>query len=154
MSTMSLTRSPERPAMATGGRPRSAASKPARRASMIPCAAASLAMFLIGMDTFIVNVALPTIGTELHTSMAAQQWTVDGFTLAFAALLLLAGNLSDRFGAKRAFMADTAGFAVSSLICALAVGAGMLVLGRALLGVSAALFNISTVLAYSIQIDY
>lgn len=62
-----------------------------------------------------------------------------GFTLAFAALLLLAGNLSDRFGAKRAFMAGTAGFAVSSLICALAVGASMLVLGRALLGVSAAL---------------
>ena len=124
--------------MATGGRPRSVASKPARRASIIPCAAASLAMFLIGMDTFIVNVALPTIGTELHANMAAQQWIVDGFTLAFAALLLLAGNLSDRFGAKRAFMAGTAGFAVSSLICALAVGAGMLVLGRTLLGVSAA----------------
>lgn len=70
---MSLARSPERPAMTTGGRPRSAASKPARRAGMIPCAAASLAMFLIGMDTFIVNVALPTIGTELHANMAAQQ---------------------------------------------------------------------------------
>lgn len=125
--------------MATGGRPRSAASKPARRASMLPCAAASFAMFLIGMDTFIVNVALPTIGTELHANMAAQQWIIDGNTLAFAALLLLAGNLSDRFGAKHAFMAGTAGFAVSSLICALAVGAGMLVLGRTLLGVSAAL---------------
>lgn len=139
MSTISHTRSPEKPTTTAGARPRAAASKQAKRASMLPCAAASLAMFLIGMDTFIVNVALPTIGTELHANMAAQQWIVDGFTLAFAALLLLAGNLSDRFGAKHAFMAGTAGFAVSSLICALAVGAGMLVLGRTLLGVSAAL---------------
>lgn len=121
---------------------------------MLPCAAASLAMFLIGMDTFIVNVALPTIGTELHANMAEQQWIVDGYTLAFVALLLLAGNLSDRFGAKRAFMAGTAGFAVSSLICALAVGAGMLVLGRTLLGVSAALFNLSAVLAYFMHKEY
>lgn len=154
MSTISFTHSHGQPTITTGERLRPAANKPARRASMIPCAAASLAMFLIGMDTFIVNVALPTIGTELHANMAAQQWIVDGFTLAFAALLLLAGNLSDRFGAKHAFMAGTAGFAVSSLICALAVGAGMLVLGRTLLGVSAALFNLSAVLAYFMHKEY
>ena len=106
---------------------------------MAPCAAASVAMFLIGMDTLIVNVALPTIEAELGGGMAAQQWIVDGYTLPFAALLLLAGNLSDRFGAKRAFIAGTVGFALSSLVCTLAASVGMLVLGRVLLGVSASL---------------
>ena len=106
---------------------------------MAPCVAASVAMFLIGMDTLIVNVALPTIEAELGGGMAAQQWIVDGYTLPFAALLLLAGNLSDRFGAKRAFVAGTVGFALSSLVCTLAASAGTLVLGRVLLGVSASL---------------
>lgn len=109
------------------------------RMDVAPCAAASVAMFLIGMDTLIVNVALPTIEAELGGGMAAQQWIVDGYTLPFAALLLLAGNLSDRFGAKRAFIVGTIGFALSSLVCTLAVSAGMLVLGRVLLGVSASL---------------
>lgn len=118
---------------------RAPAGRTAGRMRMAPCAAASVAMFLIGMDTLIVNVALPTIEAELGGGMAAQQWIVDGYTLPFAALLLLAGNLSDRFGAKRAFVSGTVGFALSSLVCTMAASAGMLVLGRVLLGVSAAL---------------
>lgn len=100
---------------------------------------ASSAMFLACMDTLITNLALPSIQEELGASLAAQQWIVDGYTLPFATLLLLAGNLSDRFGAKRAFICGTAGFALSSAICALANSVEMLVLGRALMGVAAAL---------------
>ena len=100
--------------------------------------AASAAMFLACMDTLITNLALPTIQEELGASLAAQQWIVDGYTLPFAALLLLAGNLSDRFGAKRAFIGGTAGFALSSVICGLANSVGMLVLGRVVMGVAAA----------------
>lgn len=96
-------------------------------------------MFLACMDTLITNLALPSIQEELGASLAAQQWIVDGYTLPFATLLLLAGNLSDRFGAKRAFICGTAGFALSSAICALANSVEMLVLGRALMGVAAAL---------------
>lgn len=105
----------------------------------IPCAAASAAMFLSCMDTLITNVALPTVTAELGGGIVGQQWVVDGYTLPFAALLLLAGNLSDRMGARRAFAAGTAGFAASSLVCALASSIEVLILGRALLGVAAAL---------------
>ena len=101
-------------------------------------AAASIAMFLICMDTLITNVALPTIEAELGGGMVAQQWIVDGYTLPFAALLLLAGNLSDRFGANRVFALGTAAFGLSSLFCAVSSSAAMLVAGRVLLGVSAA----------------
>lgn len=104
----------------------------------IPCAASSIAMFIICMDTLITNVALPTIEKELGGGMAAQQWIVDGYTLPFAALLLLAGNLSDRFGSRRVFILGTAAFGLSSLFCALANSAGMLIVGRVLLGISAA----------------
>ena len=100
--------------------------------------AASAAMFLACMDTLITNLALPTIQEELGASLAAQQWIVDGYTLPFAALLLLAVNLSDRFGAKRAFIGGTAGFALSSVICGLAGSVEMLVLGRVVMGVAAA----------------
>ena len=108
-------------------------------AGAAPGIAASAAMFIVCMDTLITNVGLPTITAELGGGMAAQQWIVDGYTLPFATLLLLAGNLSDRFGAKRAFAAGTAGFAAASLICGLATGVGVLIAGRALLGVAAAL---------------
>ena len=62
----------------------------------------SLGFFLITLDILIVNVALPSIGRELGGGTAAQQWVIDGYTLMFAALLLFAGNLSDRIGAKTA----------------------------------------------------
>ena len=107
--------------------------------SAIPGLVASAAMFIVCMDTFITNVALPTIEAELGGGMAAQQWVVDGYTLPFATLLLLAGNLSDRFGAKRAFSVGTAVFGIASLVCGFAGSIGMLVFGRALLGVGAAL---------------
>ncbi|AEB06569.1 major facilitator superfamily MFS_1 [Coriobacterium glomerans PW2] len=105
----------------------------------IPTAVACAAFFLACMDVLITNIALPTISSELGGGMAAQQWIVDGYTLPFATLLLLAGNLSDRFGAKRIFLAGTVGFALSSLVCALAPTVQILIGGRLLLGISAAL---------------
>ena len=108
-------------------------------AGAAPGIAASAAMFIVCMDTLITNVGLPTITAELGGGMAAQQWIVDGYTLPFATLLLLAGNLSDRFGAKRVFAVGTAAFAAASLVCGLAASVGVLIAGRALLGVGAAL---------------
>lgn len=105
----------------------------------LPAYVASIAMFLICMDTLITNVALPTIEAELGGGMAAQQWIVDGYTMPLAMLLLCAGNISDRLGAKRVFIAGMAGFAVASLICALANSVPMLVLGRVALGIAGAL---------------
>ena len=63
---------------------------------------ASMGFFLITLDISIVNVALARVRAELGGGTVGQQWIIDGYTLLFAALLLFAGNLSDRIGAKRA----------------------------------------------------
>jgi EmrB/QacA subfamily drug resistance transporter len=97
-----------------------------------------LSVLLVSVDNTIVNVALPTIGRELGASTSDLQWVVDGYTLAFAALLLLGGALGDRFGRRRVLSAGLIGFAATSLLAALADTTGQLVLGRAAMGVSAA----------------
>ncbi|MBW3088223.1 MFS transporter [Bifidobacterium sp. 82T24] len=110
-----------------------------RLSSALATSAAAVASFLAGMDVLIVNVALPTIAAQLGGDMAVQQWVVDGYTLLFAALLLLAGSLTDRFGAKRLFIAGAALFGVASLFCTFAVSMTTLVVGRCVLGVASAL---------------
>lgn len=94
---------------------RRASRRSARYSAGLTTFATSLAFFLTGMDTMIVNVALPTITADLGGDMALQQWMIDGYTLLFASLLLLAGSLSDKFGAKRMFFFGTALFGVASL---------------------------------------
>ncbi len=99
----------------------------------------SLGFFLITLDLLIVNVALSRIGHDLGGGTAALQWVIDGYTLVFAALLLCAGNLADRFGAKRTYIVGIVLFAVTSLACALAPTMGMLVAARCAQGAAAAL---------------
>ena len=83
-------------------------------------------MLAINLDTTIVNVALPTIADELDAGTRELQWIVDGYNLAFAALVLAMGSLSDRFGRRPALIVGLVGFAASS-----AVGAPRHRLGRA-----------------------
>ncbi|PZA19668.1 MFS transporter, partial [Modestobacter versicolor] len=97
-----------------------------------------LSVLLVSVDNTIVNVALPTIGRELSASTSDLQWVVDGYTLAFAALLLLGGALGDRFGRRRVLELGLVAFAATSLLAALADTTGELVAGRAAMGVSAA----------------
>ncbi|WP_457317405.1 MFS transporter [Sinomonas sp. RB5] len=99
----------------------------------------SLGFFLITLDILIVNVALTRIEAELGGGTVAQQWVIDGYTLFFGALLLLAGNVSERWGAKRALVVGTALFATTSLACGLAPSIGVLVAARCGQGVAAAL---------------
>ena len=100
--------------------------------------ATSLAFVLVQLDVSIVNVALATIGLRLHTGVTGLQWVVDGYAVAFAALLLSAGGLADRIGARVMFMAGLGGFTAASLLCGLAPGAGGLIAARALQGAAAA----------------
>ena len=74
-----------------------------------------LAAFVINLDTTIVNVALPTLVRELHASNSQLQWVVDAFNLLFAASVLAAGSLSDRFGRKGMLLAGLAVFGLASL---------------------------------------
>jgi DHA2 family methylenomycin A resistance protein-like MFS transporter len=97
----------------------------------------SLAFFLITLDILIVNLSLTSIGNELGGGTSGQQWVIDGYTLMFAALLLFAGNLSDRIGAKRALGWGTALFLLASVACALAPTSGVLIAARAFQGSAA-----------------
>ncbi|ROQ37021.1 DHA2 family methylenomycin A resistance protein-like MFS transporter [Frondihabitans sp. PhB188] len=99
---------------------------------------ASLGFFLITLDILIVNVALTRIGREFGGSTSGLQWVIDAYTLLFASLLLFAGNLSDRIGAKRAFGVGIAGFLVASVACAVAPSLGVLIAARAVQGAAAA----------------
>src|SRR3954454_20821651 len=98
--------------------------------SRIVITIASMGFFLITLDISIVNVALAQIRAELGGGTVGQQWIIDGYTLLFAALLLFAGNLSDRIGAKRAMALGIALFAVTSAACAVAPTAAWLIAAR------------------------
>jgi EmrB/QacA subfamily drug resistance transporter len=101
--------------------------------------AAVLGFFMITLDAVAVNVALPSIRGELGGGITGLQWVVDGYTLMFAALLLSAGALSDRAGARRAFGAGLLVFLVASAACGLAPGLAALVAARLMQGAAAAM---------------
>jgi EmrB/QacA subfamily drug resistance transporter len=97
-----------------------------------------LALIIIGIDGTIVNVALPTLTTELGATSNQLQWIVDAYTIVFAGFLLLAGNTGDRLGRKEALLAGLVVFAVGSLASSFAGSAGVLIATRALQGFGAA----------------
>ena len=96
-------------------------------------------MFVVTLDALVVNVALPAIGSDLGGGIAGLQWVVDGYTLMFAALLLSAGALSDRIGARQAYGAGLAVFVVASAACGCAPTLGLLIVARLAQGAGAAL---------------
>ena len=118
-------------------------------------AATSFGFTVVQLDVTIVNVALPAIGAGLATSVASLQWVVDAYTLAFAVLLLSAGVLADRLGARRVYVAGFVLFALASTACALAATPIVLVAARAIQGIAAALMVPSslTLLNHATQHD-
>jgi EmrB/QacA subfamily drug resistance transporter len=98
-------------------------------------------LFIVGLDTTIVNVALPSIGRELHASVAGLQWTIDGYTLVLASLLMLSGATADRVGRRRTFQVGLAVFTVGSGLCSLAPGLGWLVGFRMVQAVGGSMLN-------------
>ena len=114
--------------------------RPAYNPSLLPLLTLAVGFVMAMLDVTVVNVALPSIARQFHTPLSDLVWIVDGYTLTFAALLLLAGALADRFGAKRVYMAGLALFTLASLLCGLAMNAGMLIAARLLQGFGAALF--------------
>jgi MFS transporter, DHA2 family, methylenomycin A resistance protein len=101
-------------------------------------AAAVLGFFVITLDAVVVNVALPSIRGDLGGGVTGLQWVVDGYVLMFAALLLSAGALSDRVGARRAFAAGRSLFVAASAACGPAPSLGVLVAARFVQGAAAA----------------
>jgi len=96
------------------------------------------AQFLVMLDTSIVNVALPSIQSDLGFTPSAVTWVVNAYVLSFAGLLLLSGRASDLFGRRRLFTAGAGLFTLGTLLAALATGPLMLIGGRVVQGVGAA----------------
>ncbi|MEV0150750.1 MULTISPECIES: MFS transporter [unclassified Nonomuraea] len=109
------------------------------RAGRLPLVAICLGYFLVILDVTVVTVALPAIGAGLRGGLTALQWVVDGYTLAFAGLLLFCGGLGDRFGGKPVFLTGLVVFTAASIGCGLAPSAGALVGARLVQGAGAAL---------------
>ncbi|WP_326817487.1 MFS transporter [Streptomyces sp. NBC_01762] len=91
------------------------------------------------LDSTVINVALPRIGKDLGTDLAALQWTVNAYMLTLAGLILLGGALGDRYGRRRVFVVGVIWFACASLLCGIAPNAAVLIGARALQGVGGAL---------------
>ncbi len=93
------------------------------------------------LDGTVVNIALPALGRDLGAGFAGLQWTVNGYTLTLASLILLGGSLGDRYGRRRVFVIGTCWFAAASLLCAVAPTTGLLIAARMLQGVGGALLT-------------
>jgi EmrB/QacA subfamily drug resistance transporter len=102
-------------------------------------AATVLGSAMTFIDATGVNVAMPVLQKDLHTSLAGAQWVVESYQLLLASLLLVGGALGDRYGRRRLFMIGVALFSLTSLGCAVAPSIGLLVAARALQGAAAAL---------------
>ncbi|MGZ4508622.1 MAG: DHA2 family efflux MFS transporter permease subunit [Blastococcus sp.] len=100
-----------------------------------------LASGMAFLDATAVNVALPSIGRELGSTLSGLQWTVTAYTLTLAALILLGGSLGDRYGRRRVFLIGVCWFATASLVCGVAQTTGQLVVARAVQGVGGALLT-------------
>lgn len=106
---------------------------------LLTASTVALSALVIGFDTTVLNVALPDLARQLAASTGQQQWIVDAYTVLFAAALLPAGLLGDRFGRRRTLVLGLGLFGAASLLGTLASGPGQLIAARAAMGLAAAL---------------
>jgi EmrB/QacA subfamily drug resistance transporter len=112
-----------------------------RRRRLLVLAICCMSLFIVGLDTTVVNVALPSIHRELRASVAGLQWTIDAYTLVLASLLMLAGSTADRVGRRRVFQLGLVVFSTGSLLCGLAPTLAALVAARVLQAVGGSMLN-------------
>jgi len=112
-----------------------------------------LASGMAFLDGSIVSLALPAIDRELDAGVVGLQWTVNGYTLTLAALILVGGSLGDRLGRRRIFIVGVTWFALASILCAAAPSIEVLVAARALQGIGGALLTPGSLAIISASID-
>jgi EmrB/QacA subfamily drug resistance transporter len=100
-----------------------------------------LSLLIVGLDTTIVNVALPSIHTALHASVSGLQWTISAYTLVLASLLMLAGSTADRIGRRLVFQIGLAVFSLGSLLCGIAPSLGILIAARVVQAIGGSMLN-------------
>ena len=115
-----------------------------RQTKLITLGTLCFALFMVMLDSTVVNLAMPTIQRKLGASLTELQWIVDAYILLLASLLLTGGTLGDMFGRKKAFLGGLVLFTGGSLMCALSPSTGLLIAARAFQGVGAAIMMPST----------
>jgi EmrB/QacA subfamily drug resistance transporter len=100
-----------------------------------------MSLFIVGLDNTIVNIALPSLRTDLHASTSGLQWTIDAYTLVVGSLLILSGSTADRVGRRRTFQTGLALFTAGSLLCSVAPGLGWLIAFRMIQAVGGSMLN-------------
>jgi len=112
-----------------------------QRRRLLVLAICCMSLLLVGMDSTIVNVALPSIRRDLNVSLSGLQWTVDAYILVLGSLLMLSGSTADRLGRRRIFQTGLLLFTAGSLLCSLAPGLGLLIAFRMVQAVGASMLN-------------
>jgi EmrB/QacA subfamily drug resistance transporter len=100
-----------------------------------------LSLFIVGLDSTIVNLALPAIRSDLDASVSKLQWTIDAYTLVIASLLMLSGSTADRIGRRRTFQAGLVLFGIGSLLCGIAPTVDLLIVFRMLQAIGGSMLN-------------
>jgi EmrB/QacA subfamily drug resistance transporter len=112
-----------------------------RRSRMVVLLICSSSLFIVYLDSTILNVALPTLQKDLHASLSGLQWVADAYLLVVASLLMLTGSTADRLGRRRLFLIGLAGFGLGSLLCSLAPNTGTLIALRMLQGLGGSMLT-------------
>jgi EmrB/QacA subfamily drug resistance transporter len=100
-----------------------------------------MSLFIVGLDTTIVNLALPTIRHDMDTSVSGLQWIIDAYTVVLASLLVLSGSTGDRLGRRRTFQLGLVLFGLGSLLCSVAPNIGLLIVFRMLQAIGGSMLN-------------
>ena len=109
------------------------------RTERLTLLATILGSTIVFLDSTVVSVALPAIQEDLDTGLSGQQWVVEAYLLSLVAFLLVGGSLGDLYGRKRMFIIGLAGFAATSVLCAIAPNVDFLIGARALQGIAGAM---------------
>ncbi|MGC8481355.1 MAG: MFS transporter, partial [Acidimicrobiales bacterium] len=112
-----------------------------RRQRIVILAICCTSLLIVSLDNTIVNVALPSIGRDLHTSFSGLAWVVDAYTLVIASMLIFSGSIADRFGRRRVFQIGLTVFSLGSLLCSLAPSIPFLAGFRVLQGLGGSMLN-------------
>ncbi|MCQ9181076.1 MFS transporter [Streptomyces sp. IBSBF 2953] len=111
------------------------------RRRLLVLAICCMSLLIVSLDVTVLNVALPSMQSDLHASTSGLQWTIDAYTLVLASLLMLAGSTADRIGRKKVFMAGLVVFAAGSLLCSLAPNLDLLIAARMVQAVGGSMLN-------------
>jgi EmrB/QacA subfamily drug resistance transporter len=114
---------------------------PERRTRLLILGICSMSLLIVGLDSTIVNIALPSIHRSFHSSLSGLQWAIDAYTLVLASLLMLSGSSADRIGRRRVFQVGLSLFSLGSLLCGLAPSLPTLVAARVLQAIGGSMLN-------------